>query len=71
MNIPFNTAMTGMLNAQARLADTAQSIAREGAGGNLAEQMVEIRKAETEHAANAAVVKTASEMTDRLLDILA
>ena len=67
-----NTAATGFLNAQSRLAAAGAEIAKgPQSGGSLAEQMVEIRTAKTEASANAAVLRTANEMNGRLLDILA
>jgi hypothetical protein len=54
-----------------RLSQAADRIARNGAGDDLAGNMLDILKARQDVRANAAVVRTAGEMIGTLLDVLA
>lgn len=63
-------AAAGMLDAQARFENSARRTAQAPLD-NLAEEIVEQIEAKTAFKANAAVVRTADEMTGTLLDILA
>ncbi|MCB9948987.1 MAG: flagellar hook protein FlgE [Rhodospirillaceae bacterium] len=64
----FGHALTGMNRAF----DQADGAARRIAGGNVeAEPVIDLLSAKTAVQANAAVVRTADRMQDRLLDILA
>ena len=63
-------AAAGMLDAQTRLDNSARRTAQAPLD-NLAEEMVERIQAKTAFSANAAVVKTADDMTGVLLDMLA
>ena len=54
-----------------RLSQAARRIAKNGAGDDLAGNMVDILKARQEVRANVAVVRTADEMIGALLDVLA
>lgn len=69
----YAVAAAGMQNAFKRLDSSAQRVVRwgasEGEDVDLAEETIEQVKAETELAANAAVVKTADKMMGSLLDI--
>lgn len=66
--LPIATA--GMLDAQTRFDNSARRTAQAPLD-NLAEEMVERIQAKTAFSANAAVVKTADDMTGVLLDMLA
>ncbi|WP_292229178.1 flagellar basal body rod C-terminal domain-containing protein [Brevundimonas sp.] len=63
-------AAAGMLDAQTRFDNSAHRTAQAPLD-NLAEEMVERIQAKTAFSANAAVVKTADDMTGVLLDMLA
>ncbi len=63
-------AAAGMLDAQSRFEASARRTAARPLD-NLAEETVERIQARTDFSANAAVVRTADEMTGTLLDILA
>lgn len=63
-------AAAGMLDAQTRFDNSARRTAQAPLD-NLAEEMVERIQARTAFSANAAVVKTADDMTGILLDMLA
>lgn len=69
----YTVAAAGMQNAFKRLDSSAQRVVRwsspDGEDVDLAAEAVEQIKAETELAANAAVVKTADKMMGSLLDI--
>jgi len=70
MNIAFNTAVTGMLNAQSQVASAGQQmVANAPKGEGIIQAAVAIKRAEAAHDAAAAMVKVTSEMTDTLLDI--
>lgn len=72
--IAFNTAAMGAVNAAQRFDRSAGKIAEASAtdGGNARDVIsafVEQKEARTAFSANLAVMKTASDMTGRLLDI--
>ncbi|GLK53038.1 MAG: hypothetical protein CMH94_09360 [Oceanicaulis sp.] len=70
MNVAFNTAVTGMLAAQSQVATAgSQMVANSAKGQDIIQAAVAIKRAEATHAAAAAVARTASDMTDTLLDI--
>ena len=70
MNVAFNTAVTGMLAAQSQVAAAgSQMVANSAKGQDIIQAAVAIKRAEATHAAAAAVARTASDMTDTLLDI--
>lgn len=66
----LSIAAAGMLDAQSRFEASARRTAARPLD-NLAEETVERIQARTDFSANAAVVRTADEMTGTLLDILA
>jgi flagellar basal body rod protein FlgC len=66
----LSIAAAGMTSAQMRFDDSARRTATAPLD-NLAEETVERLQAKTAFSANAAVVRTADEMTATLLDILA
>ena len=59
MNIALNTAVSGMLNAQAQAGAASESL------------VIAVKRAEATHEASAAMVKVADDMTKTLLDIIA
>ncbi|MBA4808784.1 flagellar basal body rod C-terminal domain-containing protein [Brevundimonas sp.] len=63
-------AAAGMMNAQSRFENSARRTAAAPLD-NLAEETVERIQAKTAFSANAAVVRTADEMSGTLLDMLA
>ena len=67
---PYTTAITGIQSAMNRFDASARRTA-EAPLDNLAEETVERIGAKVELQANAAVLRTADEMTGTLLDILA
>jgi flagellar hook protein FlgE len=74
----FNTAAAGMFAAADRLSASAQRTAAWGVEQSQAESKVDLAheaveqiSAKTDFKANAAVIKTADEMTGALLDIIA
>lgn len=70
MSIAFNTAVSGMLAAEAQFNAAAKNVVEKAAqGGNVIQASVAVKKAETTHSAAAAMVQVTSEMTDTLLDI--
>ncbi|WP_421785752.1 hypothetical protein [Hyphobacterium sp.] len=72
MNIAFNTSAAALQAAEAQLASAARDIANPRADeAGIIDAMVAIKEAEASQAASAAVIRTASDMTGRLLDILA
>jgi flagellar hook-associated protein FlgK len=72
MNAVFPPALSALQAAQANLAGAARNIAHQQASERgIVEAMIAIRQAETAHAASAAVIRTANDMSGRLLDILA
>ncbi|PZT97240.1 MAG: hypothetical protein DI624_11095 [Brevundimonas sp.] len=66
----LSIAAAGMMNAQARFEDSARRTAQAPLDA-LAEETVERIEAKTAFTANAAVARTADDMTGTLLDILA
>lgn len=72
MNTAFSTSVSAMAAAQAQLSHSARAVANPRAGEtDVIEALVSMKKAETSHSAAAAIARTAAEMEDRLLDILA
>jgi len=70
MNIAFNTAVTGMLQAQSSLNSASRNVVEAASKGEgIVDAMVAVKKAEIAHEASAVVAKTASEMTETILDI--
>ncbi len=67
---PIVTALQGMEKASRSVAEVARDVAENGVE-NLAENMTELKLAETVFRANAAVVRAADDMESRLLDITA
>jgi hypothetical protein len=67
----IDEGVQGITNGITRLNRAAERIARDGAGGDLAGNMVDVLKARHEVKANAAVVRTADETIGTLIDILA
>jgi flagellar hook protein FlgE len=71
---PIATAQYGMLAASRRFDASASRVARMGVEGEnveLTTEIVEQINAKSAFAANASVIRTAQDMQDRLLDILA
>ncbi|MGX8273570.1 flagellar hook protein FlgE [Brevundimonas diminuta] len=66
---PLSTAAAGMQAASARLEDSARRVAT-GRMDDYAVEAVEQIRARSDFSANAAVARTADEMTGTLLDIL-
>ncbi len=66
----LSIAAAGMMNAQARFEDSARRTAQTPLDA-LPEETVERIEAKTAFTANAAVARTADDMTGTLLDILA
>lgn len=64
----FITAVQGLTRAGKQANEAADKLA---AGEIDARHVVDLKLAETAHSANAAVIRTADRMSDRLLDILA
>lgn len=72
MNGVYHTAMAGMVAAQSQMVGAARAIANPGIDGtDTLRAMVDMKQAEASHSAAATVARTASDMEDRLLDILA
>jgi len=74
--IAFNTAAMGALNAAQRFDRSATKIAQASATGDIGARdvvsaFVEQKEARTAFAANLSVMKTAADMTGRLLDLKA
>ncbi|WP_339334668.1 hypothetical protein [uncultured Maricaulis sp.] len=70
MNIAFNTAVSGMLTAQSNAGEAARQLVNNAAKGeDIIQSVVALKKAEQAQSAAALVARTASQMTDRLLDI--
>ena len=70
MNVAFNTAVSGMLSAQSQIATAAHEVAQAPQKGEgIIQAAVAIKRAEAVHEASAAIARTASDMTDTLLDI--
>ena len=71
---PIATAQYGMLAASRRFDASASRVARMGVEGeavDLPTEIVEQITAKTAFAANAAVIRSAQDMTGKLLDVLA
>ena len=72
MNTAYNISVAAMQAAQAQLAGAARQIANQRADDTgVIDAVVAIKQAEHTHAAAAAIIRTASDMDQRLLDILA
>lgn len=72
MNVAFNTAATAMINAQSQVGEHgSRMVANASTGEDIIQPAIAIKRAEATHAAAAAVARTASDMTDTLLDIIA
>lgn len=72
MNSVYSTSLAAMTAAQATVAQAARAVANPRADETgVIEAMVAIKQAEATHSAAAAIARTAAEMEDRLLDILA
>lgn len=72
MNTAYNISVAAMQSAQAQLAGAARQIANPRADDTgIIDAVVAVRQAEATHATAAALVRTTSDMTDHLLDILA
>jgi hypothetical protein len=70
MNIAFNTAATSMMSAQARFSEAAQNVVVAATEGtDTVQHLVEMKQAQAVQQASATMLMTASDMTDRLLDI--
>lgn len=71
MNVAFNTAVSGMLSAQSKLVEASRSMVETSTQGeDLIQPVIALKQAEIAHKASAAMVKTASDMSDTLLDII-
>lgn len=68
---PINQSLLGIAAGFDRLDNTARNIARDGAGGDLSGNLVELMQAGHDVRANVAVLRTADEMIGTLLDVLA
>jgi hypothetical protein len=64
-------ALKGITGGIDRLDKAASKIASEGASGDLAANVVEMKRARQEVRTNAAVLKTADETIGTILDVLA
>lgn len=70
MNVAFNTAVTGMLAAQSQVSAAAKDIVNSATRGeDIIQPAIAIIRADVAHQASAMVARTASDMTDTLLDI--
>ena len=67
----IDEGMRGINTGFDRLNRAAGRIARDGAGGDIAGNLVDVMKARHEVRANAAVVRTADETIGTVIDILA
>ena len=71
MDIAFNTAVTGMLNAQSRASAASVSLVHATASGvDVIQALVAVKQAQATHEASAVMVKVADDMQQVLLDIL-
>jgi len=68
---PIDQGLSGIDSGFDRLDKAAGRIARDGAGGDLAGNVVDLMRARQDVGANVAVVRTADEMMGSLLDIFA
>src|SRR6185503_12654485 len=64
-------ALKGITGSFDRLDKAAAKIARDGAGGDLAADMIDLKRAGHEARANVAAARTADEMIGTILDVLA
>lgn len=72
MNSVYSTSLAAMTAAQTQVAQAARTVANPRADETgVIEAMIAIKQAEATHSAAAAIARTAAEMEDRLLDILA
>lgn len=72
MNALYPTALAGMVAAQNRVVGAARAVANPGVdGADMVRAAVEMKSAKAAHAASAAVARTAADMDERRLDILA
>lgn len=70
MSIAFNTAVSGMLAAEAQFNAAAKNVVEKAAqGDSVIQASIAVKKAEATHGAATAMVRVTSEMTDTLLDI--
>jgi predicted component of type VI protein secretion system len=71
MNIAFNTAVSGMITARAQMATASHAVVDASARGeDIVQSIVSLQQAESLHQASAAIARTASDMTETLLDII-
>ncbi|WP_417467168.1 hypothetical protein [Maricaulis sp.] len=72
MNIAFNTAVTGLLSAQAQTGAASESLVTAAVRGEgIIQAVVAVKRAETAQHATANLVKVADDMTRTMLDIIA
>lgn len=72
MNSVYSTSLAAMTAAQATVAQAARTIANPRADETgVIEAVIAIKQAEATHSAAAAIARTAAEMEDRVLDVLA
>ena len=72
MNSVYSTSLAAMTAAQATVAQAARTVANPRADETgVIEAMIAIKQAEATHSAAATIARTAAEMEDRVLDILA
>ena len=72
MNSVYSTSLAAMTAAQATVAQAARTVANPRADETgVIEAAVAIKQAEMSHSAAAAIARTAAEMEDRVIDILA
>lgn len=72
MNTAYNISVAAMQSAQAQIAGAARQIANPRADNTgIIDAVIAIKQAEQTHAAAAAVVRTTSDMSEQLIDILA
>ena len=70
MSIAFNTAVSGMLAAEAQFSAATKNLVEKATEGeDVIQASIAVKKAEAAHGAAAAMVRVTSEMTDTLLDI--
>jgi phage tail sheath gpL-like len=70
MNIALNTAVTGMLNAQAQAGAASSSLVNAAAKGDgIIQAMIAVKRAEVAQQASASMVKVADDMMQTVLDI--
>jgi len=64
----ITSALAGLNNASAKVEQGAQNIAQSGSNERVIEDIVDIKVAETSYKANLAVLKTADELSQELLN---